>query len=453
MKKIVLFCLIVLQTLVASEYQHDRDALEQQVILMPNDANLRANLSVAYYQSSIDEKSESLMFKSYNEINKAIELQPDNQRFHTIKYMIGSMLFIVSKKESILSEITPLYNDAKIINPEIQSPSYLKLIVSDGKTLKQIIDLGLQAIKENSNNVNAYSLVSNAFLKEKKYDLAIDIVKRGLKKNPNNYGLLISLGMAYEEKINAEEESGGCYLSDSLTGIHKEQLEVLKQIVKIDSSSESSKRLLISKFSDLGYDEQAVYMAKRLFDNNKSNENANEYLFVLANKDSKKALELFGKNAPYSNLIKDNSNLQNVMFSDGRWSDYVDFYENKKKDDYFYGFLRYAIAKGFLKANSSEETIAVLVKRPINIKPNDWEQKILDYMVNKISKDELLQQSKHKCHLTEANFFIGIKEWQSGNKINALKYFEKVRDIQVYPYVEYQSSKNYINILKQHIKQ
>jgi len=77
-----------------------------------------------------------------------------------------------------------------------------------------------------------------------------------------------------------------------------------------------------------------------------------------------------------------------------------------------------------------------------------WTQNLKDYLQGKISKDELLKAASSKCKQSEAYFAIAIKKLSQNSKSEAIKYFKKVVELKIYPYVEYSFSKYYLQNAK-----
>ena len=118
--------------------------------------------------------------------------------------------------------------------------------------------------------------------------------------------------------------------------------------------------------------------------------------------------------------------------------------ESIKKEDNkdFYNYLKWTYIS-MLKYKNMDDANKILnsIDKKLITK---WTQTLKDYLQGKISKDSLLKTASSKCKQSEAYFAIAIKKLSQNSKSEAIKYFKKVVELKIYPYVEYSFSKYYL---------
>ena len=71
----------------------------------------------------------------------------------------------------------------------------------------------------------------------------------------------------------------------------------------------------------------------------------------------------------------------------------------------------------------------------------EFEKALLNYYRGNINRDVLLSRSQSVCDETEAYFFIGMQAYSDNDRKAALEYFQKVLDLKIYPYYQYNAAK------------
>lgn len=452
MIKKCIFCILLLlfafNTTNAQSLSDDILAVQKGIDIDPDNPNLHAQLAILYFENAQQVQSKELLKKAYSEILKSRKLQPLNSQYILIQYEMGTRISVINNNEKILKEVSNLYETAKTINPNTLSPSYYELILMNfnSKDTKNFIKVGQQALRENTDNLIIYEIMVKNYIQEKKLDLALDLANRGLKKFPNNDTLLSLIFYAYNKKLDFIEENNICEYSLNAQKIYQEQIEILNKQIKENPQDESLKRQLSSKMAYIGKTEQALYITKRLYEQNASEENIIKYAMRLSyNGKLEEAIALFQKEKTKYKSLEEN--LDFVYFFLQDWDNFIRIYKNTQNDDYFYGHLRYSIAVG-LKNKSIKDMQNIMSNLPPKVKPNEWTKLLQSYMLGTTTQENLLNNAKHTCQKTEAFFIIACKFLIAGDKKEAYKYFQEVLNLKLYGYTEYASSMYFIKNLQ-----
>ncbi|MFQ3547607.1 MAG: tetratricopeptide repeat protein, partial [Termitinemataceae bacterium] len=70
---------------------------------------------------------------------------------------------------------------------------------------EEAVQICKQEISQNATNMDSYTVLTWALLRQKKYDETIEWAQRGLKVNPNDYRVIETLGEAYFFKGNYDQ--------------------------------------------------------------------------------------------------------------------------------------------------------------------------------------------------------------------------------------------------------
>ena len=398
----------------------------------------KANL---YFSEASKKNSLQDLKKSYDTLLEASKKYPDNTVIKMLMYDRGLIYIKLKYNQEIANNLKKLYPLALTLNPLgaappsfIDSFKYLK----NPKKRAALLKKGLQ---ENRYFIDGYFYLSEIYKQQKQYDMAAAILKMALKyekDNKNKYLIHKTISSIYLEKFFNDPEQCLSTNKEFLKKIIKE----LKSRVKLNPKDSDSYKMLSSFYNYLGQNQLAIFNAKKALELeplSKDTITGYGYTLIMSQK-----VDKFFKIAK----SQSSDNLTFAYFAIQDWKNAKKYAKLSLKDNpkYFYSHLKFALSSAMV--DGKEALKKYLLNLPKDVEVNSWEQSLIDFFTDKISKDELLKRAKNKCQKTEALFYIGFNYLIDGNKEMAKEYFKKVVDLKVYSFVEYTLSKYYLKLLK-----
>ena len=312
-----------------------------------------------------------------------------------------------------------------------------EILCKADKGSKQRIELYKKAINEDPRYELSYKILSCEYYESKKYNLAIETLKNGIKANLYRNKLKARfhfiLSLFYNRKIDA---NNSCRVFKK--SLLRQAIKEAKATLKIDPDMLGVYTMFTLNYTSLGEEKLALKankVIKSIMRNDINLQNIYEQTLIEN-----------GKKDTYLQMVKDgidsNSSKNRLMASvyDQNWKEalkYQKLIKMKKFQDFLrYASINYAIGK-------KEKAKKIIFNIPKKLISSQWEGLLKNNYLNTVSDKQLLQKANTPCQKTEANYYIGVK-YLANNKEKAKDYFKKVVDLKVYGYVEYTASKYFL---------
>jgi tetratricopeptide (TPR) repeat protein len=412
--------------------------LESQLATNENSAQIHAKLAQQYFKVAIGNKNIFSLNKSYEEANKALDIQPSSLQYKALVFNIGYTKVLLTSDQDIGTKLKKLSPELMAANLNVAPPSFIDaMFVNDDENTK-LYNLLKAALKENPKFPTTYTILSTLYKQDKRYNLAIDILKRGLKLGVDEVTFHYLLTNVYMEKSYYLEDKTKCASNnDKLT---KLIIKEAKEVLKLKPEVIEMYRLLALSYERLGLRRLAIHSQKMIYDKLESQDSYDEYLdFLLTN----------GEKSQFFKKIQTQStsdyNMAMAYFANQDWAKsaiYFKKYLNSAEYVTVYRHILLAVTEG--KSEGRAKMIETLQHLPKEIKVSAWSQKILDYLMQKSSEETLLNGVNTPCKKTEAYFYIALNSLIDNDKSKAKSFFQKVVDEKVYAYVEYMASSYYL---------
>ncbi len=359
----------------------------------------------------------------------------------TMFYIIGGSYYIQSNQKEVLKKLQKIYKDIK--SPDLPPISYLKFeaLLEKNNTIQKV-KLLKEAIKDNSAFFPSYFALASLYMDLKKYDLAIDILKRALKYSifttKEKAKIYAFLAFAYREKRSFLDTKLDCIMQNN--DLLKLSIQKAKEALKLNPKMYELYILLADDYNALGKDELALSMlqrAKPFIKNDKNYKSYFEHILINCG-----ALESYLKMVKEKKDSNSTSTRAYAYFYAQKWKKALKYQkEIIAKKNYFYSYLRYVVIN--LQLNNKQKAKEILQNIPPKSIDNDWKKALRANYLNKISDEALLKKADTVCKKSEANFYIGMKYYPK-EKEKAYTYFKKVLNLKVYGYTEYIASKYFL---------
>ena len=411
--------------------------LETELSNRGENAQVYAKLAQEYYKVALLNKNIFSLKKAYEASTKALSLEPQSMQYKGLVYDIGYTILVLTADTKVADKLKVLSPELMAINSKVAPPSFIDALLVDNSNDKELYRLLKSALKENSKFSATYIALAGLYEKDKRYNLAIDTLKRGLKLGGNEVTYHYLLANTYMDKSSELESKNICASNNDK--LSKNMVKEAKEVLKLKPNAYNMYYILALGYERLGKSQLAVHSMKMLYDKQKTKENYDEYLdFLLTNGYKKKFFDM--------NREKEttNYNLAMAYYMNQDWEKASSSFKKLFSEENvgIYRYINFALSEGKLKGR--EAMLKAIASIPKDIKTTVWSKKILDYLTQKISREEFLKNVNTPCKKTEAYFYIAFNYFIDNNKQEAKRYFQKVLDLKVYAYVEYRASAYYL---------
>jgi len=402
-----------------------------------NDALVQIKEAFKEYQQYLKNRDIFSIEKAYNKAQKAYQLQPSSLQIDSLFFQIAYSKLMLTKDKTIIPKLKTLFPILYNANQNIASPSYIEAYFTPKSNNNKRLKLFKKALKENSKYPSTYLYLSDEYIAKDRYNLALDILKRGQKTGLLETEFHYSLAYTYMYKSIYLEDKNGCAADNKK--LTKQIIKEAKAVLEKNPDITDMYRLLTSAYKRLGQKRLALYNAKTLYKKLDNNESLNSY-----------ALCLIAYNKGI-NILKDSKDkidkytLIEYYFYQQKWEKVITNLEKYIKDNnstYIYDYILLASSKG--KYINKKAMYQIMNNLPSHVKTDNWKNHLIEYFTDKISEDIFLSFADTKCKKTEAYFYIGFRYFIDNNNQKAKEYFQQVLDQKLYSYKEYVASEYFL---------
>ena len=394
-----------------------------------------------YFRQFMQDNNTTMLKKSYETVAKAYLYDKNNQQIQSTYYIIGLVDLSVFKEQKVLEDLKKLFPIAYKMNLNPAPPSYLDMIcLSNQADTKQKIKLLKKAIQENRKFSESYIMLASFYAEIQQYDLAIDILNRGLQNiQSDELRFHYLLAIVYQEKSYFLDDKLECAVVDKT--LLKHIIQESKAVLRLKPDIDDMYYNLALAYERLGQPTLSIETMHQALKYNNTQENQRKYEeFLLQNG----AKDEFFKRIKNGKGSGDLQQLANGYFYSQDWENVIRVLKKHISQDntkHFYTYLKYAVAVSKIKGNQAGKKI--LQNLPTDIQSNPWINLLTKYYLDQVDDKELLAQADNACKKTEAYFWIGVRQIGYDNQ-KAKQNFQNVLKEKVYSYVEYAISNYYL---------
>ena len=267
------------------------------------------------FMQGLKSNDKEVIKNAYELAKQAQKNDVSNLRINQLYYGIGVARVSLFREKNIIDEIKNVFPNLRMANVNVAPPSYLDGLFLDKNETKKKIKLFKKAIDENIKFPKSYFELADNYMKLERYNLAIDILNRGMK----NTGLSqlefhYSLVFAYMSQSYYLEGKLICIANNNT--LTKKIIKEAKEVLKFNPNITEMYGMLAKSYERMGRFTLALDAARKNFDKNSSEESLVLYEEFLINDGMKE--EYFKRKSKKENsesLI----NLGNAYFMNQDW--------------------------------------------------------------------------------------------------------------------------------------
>ena len=362
-------------------------------------------------QDGINRATELLKSKQYEKaadvLRQVIALQPDSAVAH-------SHLGIAVLRAGRASEALALAQRAIELDPGY---AFSYLVMGEANQamnrFEEAIEAVRQAIRINPNYLDAYGVLGSLYGQTKRYEESLDAFNHALRLDSKNADVHNGLGIAYYR-----------------LGRHEEGIRAVNEAVKLNPKFANAYINLGNWYNELGRYEEAV----EAFTNVTRIAPRFPYAYF-----SRSLLNLYlGR----GDLAGDDAK---VFLSLGEWS--------RERAPY----MAIVGTLGYMKAGRVDDATKLLDLAHKRLNASAWPYPIVAYLRKEISKEVLLSSATDNDKMTEVRTYIGLALAAAGERREALKHLQWVKENGNKSFVEFPAALTELRRLEQievdHIRQ
>ena len=354
-------------------------------------------------QDQINRAKELLKSRQYEKaaevLRQVIALEPDSAVAHS--HLGIALLRVGHAREALASaqraiELDPSYAFSYIVLGEANQAM---------NRFDEAIEAVRQAIRINPNYFDAYGVLGTLYGQTKRYEESLDAFNNAVRLDSKNADAYNGLGIAYYR-----------------LGRHEEGIRAVNEAVKLNSNFANAYTNLGNWYNELGRYEEAV----EAFTNVIRIAPRFPYAYF-----SRSLLNLYlGR----GDLAGDDAR---VFLGLGEWS--------RERAPY----MAIVGALGFMKAGRVEDASKLLDLAHKRLTASAWPYPILAYLRKEISKEALLSAATDNDKMTEARTYMGLALSATGERQEALKHLQWVKDNGNKSFVEFPAALTELRRLEQ----
>lgn len=362
-------------------------------------------------QEGITRAQELLKSRQYEKaadvLRQVIALQPDSAVAHS--HLGMAEVRVGRAKEALASaqraiELDPNYAFSYLVLGEANQAM---------NRFDEAIEAVRQAIRINPNYFDAYGVLGSLYGQTKRYEESLDAFNHALRLNSKNADVYNGLGIAYYR-----------------LGRHDEGIKAVTEAVKLNPNFANGYINLGNWYNELGRYEEAI-----------------EAFTNVTRIAPKFAYAYFSRSL--ANLYLGRGDLAGddakVFLSLGEWS--------RERAPY----MAIVGALGYMKAGRSDDASKLLDVAHKRLNSSAWPYPIVAYLSKEISKEALLSSATDNDKMTEARTYMGLALAATGERQEALKQLQWVKENGNKTFVEFPAALMELRRLEQaeadHIRQ
>ncbi len=418
--------------------------LKQNLAQDPENLQLIGKLADEYRSLWSKDKNTEYEQKAYFYYKKYLKKSPGHIGASVAYYALSSKASIhygiLRNKEDLFS----IYKDIGLLKKvNVMPPSFVELIVeipslNGPEGHKKVIKMGKNALKENINFIPTYLVLSEEYDLLGQNALSDLMLKQAQKINPEHPKLL----KAIAEKATLHLQDTLC--SKSYDKTVEDIVNLNKKALHENPKDPDLNYNLSFAYSALGKFQLALFYAKKSvsIENNFLNATnlIDQYMHSLEFERAEKVANDLLSEKKYE---KDVWSILGLLYFQGeQWEKAFNAFNKSKalgKDLTVYNTIRHFLSAKILGDLNQANTI--IKNYPLSPDEAEFEKALLDYYKGNINQEVLLSRSKSVCDETEAKFFIGMQAYADNDIKTAREYFQKVLDLRIYPYYQYNAAK------------
>lgn len=432
--------------------------LQDKLEVQPDDPATTLMLARAYTQQYLmDKDDETALKQAKQSYQRFSELEPQHKQVALEVYRLILMQFVHAPERVDFQEARHIYEQSDLLQQSPFSPPEafpaIQELNKDKPDYQRVIKLLKPVIKAKKHYLSGYIMLAESYLKQKQVILALETAKQGLKQSPNHPGLNEMIADIHYQRIYSESNCIAHNKAiDQAIKFYKQSLKAAPDAINLHTEIAS----LYIKKNKLDLALHSASMTEKLA--TKLPDSELKKVLQMDAKREKIYIKLILGEAPelltgeLESLLEGNSDfselelLFNAYYDSQQWQKAVDVAKRARNaDDNFYYSLKHAMALSYL---DGQEAATTFLRKVIKNKTlSDWEALLAGHFVGSVSDQKLLEAAANDCEATEANFYIGVKEWQSGHIQTAKDHFEKVLTFNLASYTEFKSARHALRVL------
>ncbi len=441
------FLLLVLQGCMQGVLRQDNELvdLENAVKANPDDLNSIGNLADGYQKRYLLTRESRYRDKAIEQYRIYIQHSPRHPGASVALYQLLMGKAVGEKNKGYLSELRNLYENTIILGElGLFPPSSIEAIIKltrtrVGEDTLPVIKLLKKGLKENPGNVGTLILLSELYHAKGQYEIALNVIKQAVDaaSEEQKDKVLPQLG----KMLNAVAYDRRC---ERPNPYFDEALVQIKAALAVKPENPELELALADIYSHKEQYHLSLFTIKRLYDRQPNPYHkmqlADHYWFAGENK---KALEYYSQ--LYQNRLFGSDALKQTArlhFGEADWEKSREFFQrhidSESKPD-FYPTLMHALTIERTSVPGSGLALLRGIQKS-NLK-KEWEGILLDYHLDRISDQQLLEKAGNVCEQTEAHYFLGLRHLYAGNEKRAKTAFQKVVDLKFPLFIEYRFAK------------
>jgi tetratricopeptide (TPR) repeat protein len=364
-----------------------------------------------------------------------LALDPQNPVGRALLYELLADRAMRNGDETVTNELTELYKTTPAISGSRLAPPSFVLAVMElnaspaargfrAVDTERAISNLKQAIREQPRFTGSHRLLASLYERDDHLDLAVATISQAIAQVPNEPTLHMQLGHLLRNKAT----EGGCAL-DKRSDIQS-ALEAFQAAEKLAPQFSLAHREIALTYESLGMADLYLFEAQK-YDEIAESDDSRLLLAdaLMAHGKSAEALALYKSLASNASRKANRANIEKMyaraLFNIGDWKasivewQYFRLWEHRP---YFYGWLQEGLA--ILRVEGHADFIAWMNNFFLGAELTDWEIKLRDYHLGKLTEKALLDSARGTCQKVEAEFYVGFQRWSQGDIAGAKTRFE-----------------------------
>lgn len=346
------------------------------------------------------------------------------QLYYTM--LLNNHLMTIEKAYTQFEKIQQAEIKETINPPELAEA--INLLFYKEKNQEDVRPLVLKGLKRSPKSAGSYLLLSRINNDLGNYSSTIALLKNGIKKIPDNFSLLHTLGQTYTLKAKKD----ACQFENIRNW--ENAVEYYSRAKKINPDDEHIRSTLFFAYFALNKRLLGLQEAKKAYELFPSEETLLDLsVAYVMNYQSEKIGELLASRNDIDPLILAQHHLRS-----GKWAKAFEYYQSFELSDEYDVYD--AIQKSVSAKLSGAEWTPTFNQKAGNYSP--WETSLADFWQGKISSQELISFADNKCKKIEANTYIGFMHFANKDFSTAEPFLKQALSINIPLFVEDGIAKN-----------
>ncbi len=455
--------------------------LEELLLEEPKNPDMRFDLANAYFREF--QLSQHPDFLD-NVILQTKEALKQRLNFGRASGLLGLALIfkgIIIKQEELVNDGLEFYAAAFDIDPQLSEDvnyppyEYIKANIPlwEGKSSKEVrenIYTNLKnAIRAKPLFAPSHGLLAELFLQDKNHELALHEYQEAARINPEDPSYHMGIGLIYLYFFESRKDR---FFQDHLDAAIKE----IKEVIRLEPGNIQAHTKLGRLFGHKGLPDLQLYEAKEAL------RLVNEQAKTIPPNLRRGEKDLYGATPLRIVAIGTHESIGNYYASQGKYHKAIMEYKKALHIEPRYVWAHVGMGFTYLLRGKYDKASQQLKKYLYSNHPNhlyinlwyyhcllgenqdgrakrflqrlhffnpenNWQQALLDYHLDKITRKELLKQAISTRDRTEAYYYIGMEDYFRDNREQARSNFNKATNENNYLLYEYTAAKAFMNRL------